>query len=637
MAELRIDLGRNFRLKNMFLCCILKLVKNKLKSRRSKMKKKNVLALILSTAMMISFASCGKNESQSTSTNMVDGKFVPQKDMEITVWSTHGTDYVQPTTQKDNVVEKWLQEQTRVTVKNAYGNGGGTWESMLARMIAGNNFPELVDCGSGQGVAQFKKLEEADMIYELTPEMLQRYAPDVWEKMPENMWEKIKIDGKIYGIPYYFPVDKEIDEQITDEEMEAFNGTVHTEIGQTLWIRDDIAKMLYPEAKTYDEIVAMSNEKNTSVGDELFDIPVNSTDDLVKLLRDIKALELTEDGKTVYSMGFSGKDCWSPFYMFGSVLKGYVGHDYICTWNTETEEIELPLLGETVKEVAKIENTLIREKVIDPESLLNTDAQFNEKLYNGLYAVTALPIYAPSLNANLEESGKSFRYRPLYTNIPAVEGMGITKKPVTWGNAVGILKSVDEKDVPQILNWINTQFTDEWEEVRYWGPESAGLYVDNQDGTRTFKDDRLNQRFIYNNEDSGIPEEECFGLSYNCGKYFIRFKQASGWAPQIYNHVKSYSYHTGSAFQISRSGKYAKEPVVAPPFELWDAAYADIELVNKFWLARSKWEDPFRLTLTAASEKEFESKWQSAVDNMKSIVNLGEMTKQMTERAKTLK
>ena len=371
------------------------------------MKKGNVLALVMSAVMFLGTAGCGEKDVSETAGSFVDGKFVPAKDMEISVWSTQGSDYVQPTAQKDNVVEKWLEEETRVKIKDAYGNGGGNWESMLARMIAGNNFPELVDCGQGQGVAQFKKLEQADMIYELTPELLQTYAPDVWEKVPEGMWDKIKIDGKIYGIPYYFPVDREIDENITDEELEAFNGTVYTEVGQTLWIRDDIAKMLYPDAKTYTEIVKMSDERNAAVGDELFDIPINSTEDLVKLLRDIKALDLKEDGKTVYAMGFSGKDCWSPFYMFGSVLKGYVGHDYICTWNTKTEQIELPLLGETVKEVAKIENQLIRESVIDPESLVNTDAQFNEKLYNGLYAVTALPLYAPSLNANLEESGKS--------------------------------------------------------------------------------------------------------------------------------------------------------------------------------------------------------------------------------------
>ena len=599
------------------------------------MKIRRITAMLLCAALAASVSGCGKQKSEVNG-SFVDGKYVPAKNMEITVWSTQGSDYVQPTVQKDNVVEKWLEETTKVTVKDAYGNGGGTWESMLARMVAGNNFPELVDCGEGQGVAQFKKLAEAKMIYELTPELLEKYAPDVWRKVPSAMWDKIKVDGKIYGIPYYFPVDREIDPEVTDEELEAFNGKVYTEVGQTLWIRDDIAKKLYPNAKTYNELVKMSEEKNEPIGDEMFDIPINSTEDLVKLLEDIKNLDLKENGKTVYAMGFSGKDCWSPLYMFGSVLKGYVGHDYICTWNSDTNRIELPLLGETVKDAAKIENKLIRDRVIDPESLVNTDAQFNEKLYNGLYAVTALPIYAPQLNANLEQNGKSFRYRPLYTNVPAVSGLGTMKKPVTWGNAVGILKTVSEADLPQVLNWINTQFTDEWEEVRYWGPESAGLYEDKADGTRVFKDDRLNKRFIYNSEDSGIAEEDCYGLSYNCGKYFIRFLQASQWHPQIFNHVKSYAYHTGSAFQISRSGKYAKEPVIAPPYELWDAAYADIDLVNEFWTSRSKWEDPFRLTLTATDDADFETKWQTAVDNMKTVVKLDEMTDRMTEKAKEL-
>ena len=33
---------------------------------------------------------------------------------------------------------------------------------------------------------------------------------------------------------------------------------------------------------------------------------------------------------------------------------------------------------------------------------------------------------------------------------------------------------------------MNVQFTEEWEDVRYWGPKEAGLYKENEDGTKSY-------------------------------------------------------------------------------------------------------------------------------------------------------
>ncbi|MBE7040653.1 MAG: hypothetical protein E7400_01655 [Ruminococcaceae bacterium] len=589
------------------------------------------MVLCLSAAIL---AGCGGDKPSNVSE---DGTF--SKRLDLTVWSTQGSDFVAPVTAKDNLVEKWLIDKTNVRIKNAYGNGGGQWESVLARLIAGDNFPELVACGGGQGPVHFGKIAEADKIWELTPEMLKTYAPDIWEKVPAEMWERIKVNGKIYGIPYNFPktADEEFADHLSAYQREDAAMSEAVSVGTDLWIRDDILKMLYPEAKTWDELVALLNEKNEPIGDEIYDVPIESTEDLVKLFRDIKDLNLKVGERPVYAFGYSSVDCWVPYTQLGAQMAGYVGRNYITTWDTEKKEIVLPLLGDTIKEVALTQNRLIREKVFDPESLVIPTAQFKEKLLNGEYAVAVLSSvdHPPYINETLEKAGKPYRYRPLYTNVPAMKGYGPVKTPTTWGSAVGILKTVKEEDIPQVLNWMNIQFTDEWEEVRYWGPKEAGLYKDNEDGTREFLNDELNKKYI-RGESHSLNEEDCYGLYGNAGLFSMSFMVTGKYEPKAYNDVRTFVLVPSAGGRLSADSPLRQKAVEAPPFDAWSAEYAELETVSDFWSSRSQWEDPFKLVLAAESDEEFEKKWNSAVENLKKTTDLDKMAKEMTEIARGL-
>jgi hypothetical protein len=395
--------------------------------------------------------------------------------------------------------------------------------------------------------------------------------------------------------------------------------------------------MLYPDAMSYEEIQRLIDEKGRPVGDEVYDVKIETTEDFVKLMRDIKNLNLKVGNKDVYAFGYAGSDCWVPYAQLGAQMAGYVGHHYISSWNTEKNEMELPLLGDVVKEAALIQNQLLRENVIDQDSLIHSNAQCKEKVMNGQYAIAVLSAldHPPFINQALESAGKDFRYRPLYTKVASQEGYGVVKQPVNWGSTVGILKTVKEGDIPQLLNWMDVQFTDEWEEIRYWGPESAGLYEDKEDGTRYFVNEELTKKFI-TGESTSIDDSECYGLQYNCGPFFLQYQMQSEWNPSFYNKIKAYSILPESGCKISPSSDLVVEPTVAPPMDIWAAEYADIETVQEFWASRSKWEDPFRLVLTATSDEEFEQKWSAAVENMKSVVDTEKMMDEVTAIAKEL-
>jgi len=605
--------------------------------------KKRLTALVLALAMAGTLSACGPKEPTITETE--DG-LVFDKKLELTVWETQGTDYTTPQQPEENVVQDWLIAKTNTEVTSIFGNGGGQWDAKLTKLVAGGNLPDIVHCGAGQGPAHFKKLDELEQLWTLTPEMLQKYAPNAWKRIPQNIWDKMTVDGKILGIPYYIKATEESHPDATPEDV-AFmneskiipNNDMTYVSSQCLWIRDDIAKMFFPEAKTYDELVALMNEKNEPIGDELLDIPVTSTEQYIKLMYDIKALNLKENGKTVYAFGYDGSDNWCALSWLGADMYGYKGHYYTGTWNDKTQRIEIPVVGETIRQAAKTQNQMVLDEVIEMESLAHTSALYKEKVLNGQYAIVPIDLVgsAESVNKQLADMGKTFRYRPFITQVPAMEQYGAYKSESAWGESLCLLKSLSEEELIQALNWIDTQFSDEYEEVLNWGPAEAGLYTENEDGTRTFVDERFNDYFI-NQNTSALDKKETKGLggvlaTRTTGLFSLRIGTWSRWSPSILNRVNSLVPSMASGFKFKQDSPHVTSVKEYPPCQVWDSIYAAVPEVVTFWAERESWENGFKLAL-AADPGEFDAKWDKAVAAVHDLVDVTSMEDQMTEIAK---
>ena len=70
----------------------------------------------------------------------------------------------------------------------------------------------------------------------------------------------------------------------------------------------------------------------------------------------------TKCGKKVYAFGYAGdgNDNWEALVYLGNLMYGSNCHQYTTHWNTATEKIELPLMGDLVKQMAKTQNDLIK-------------------------------------------------------------------------------------------------------------------------------------------------------------------------------------------------------------------------------------------------------------------------------------
>ena len=199
----------------------------------------------------ICFAGCGK-QNEAAMRRDKNGQYQPVNYLNLTVWETQGTDFVPQPVSENDIVAKWLEEKTKVTVKTMYGNGGGQWDVKLTNLLNSDALPHIIHCGAGQGPAHFAKLDQLGKVWELTPEMIQEFAPEVWRKTPKDYWDKIKVNGKILGIPYISPISKEslpdADEDTISFMQEIFTGNktdVTHSSGAVLWIRDDILTVSY--------------------------------------------------------------------------------------------------------------------------------------------------------------------------------------------------------------------------------------------------------------------------------------------------------------------------------------------------------------------------------------------------------
>ena len=590
----------------------------------------------LVTIMVMVSGMCGCQPTKTTDSR--------NKDLELTAWTTNGTDYSPGVKPTENIVEDYLVKKTGVKIINMFGNGGLQWDVKFTQLVVSDNLPQLVQCGSGQGPSQFSKMKESDVLYGLTTEMLQKFAPNMYKRIPVEMWKKFTFsDGKIYGIPSGFEISKKIDPDIPGEiEQYAtpnYNSAMIDKTGG-FWIRDDILKKIYPEAKSYDEIKKLLDSKNRPIGDELMDIPIHTTDEYIDFMRKIRDLKLKENDKTVYPIGLTNGDMWGPMSWFGADMMGYRGHQYMATWDNNKKVIHMPLIEPIVKQAALNINKMVREKIIDPDSLMQTQFQYNEKVLNGQYAVVPSLWMNPfTTNADLEKAGKPFRYRPFYTQIPNQADYPAFSQPPSWTKAVAIFKKNSDSDIEKILKWMDFMFTDEWEDVRYWGPKEAGLYKDLPDGTRQYTDERF-QKFFIHGDSSALQPQEKKGISAGTDPVgylsMMMFQRSPKYYPRFYNKQFKYMLTNESGANFPSDSQYVKNVAAFPPCTMLSSQYASLESVQKFWSARTQWEDPYRVVLVAQSDEQFNQKWEAAEANMRKLFDIDKMMNDMTQVARTL-
>ena len=538
--------------------------------------------------------------------------------IELTWWQGHGTSADTYQKMENDVVTPEVERVTGVSFNNndRIDNGGQSFDVKLSMLLASKDFPNVV-----MNPASVNKLIEADVIYDVKP-YIEKYCPNIMKKYPQSVFQEIydlnKGDSStMYALPV--SVGGDYLDSLEDFDLSRIS-RVGAENYEYVYVRDDILKKIYPQAKTQDEIEKMYLENGKFTLEDIFDVPINSYDDFLEFLSKIRKLDIKEDGKTVYpTYAFTGSDNWPVMQCMWYGLEGMGSStNYMFTyWDRKDQKIQLALTQDFFKDSLTKWNKMVIDDIVSPDSLIDTNDTFKEKLNNGLYAVTS-NMNIPDEGA-LKAAGKNYRYRKVYLNIPMNTEKFVPLRQANFGcSAISVFKTTtSEAELIQFLRYIDFCVSDIGEKLMSWGPRSAGLWEE-KDGKRHFTDSDVENYVVYGEENNAkqynlinitgtIPTGQCMIPQFAYGN-MSKFHPA-----YVYDRKRS-AKDANNAFSVGSVEKAEMAYAVMP--NIW--AFTDrSENAKKAWGNRVNVENALTKILASANDDDFAKNYNEMLDVLK--------------------
>lgn len=581
---------------------------------------KKYLSLFLVVIMMTTLlVACGGNQEETVqigsndvavnelANTVEDSSELPDwtgKKLELRMWYGAGTSSSKRNNKATQDVV--IPEIFRVTgvkfSEDSFDNGGELMDAKISKIIAGNDWPDIV---MNPERAVLDKMIEGDMVYELT-DLIPKYCPNLTALNEKGGDTKIlaseREDGKIYKILTQVPIDYQYPDM--DPTLLARVKNPTDPIGY-VYVRDDILKMLYPNAKTQDEIEALYLEKGQFTKEEILDVTFKSKDEFFDFLYKIKELGVKEGSREVFPFYVAdGIDNWSLLTLMGFLYGQPNTVNYFTYWDKETDRVEYMFKQPFFKDILKDWTKLVQDEIASPDSLIDNRAAFEEKVNNGQYAV----LYGQALpDQNVLNAGnKNFRYRKVYIDIPVNNDKFLFNKTLSEPNNYVILKNkVKEEDLPQVLRFFDFMVSETGQKLACWGPRSAGLFTE-ENGVRRFVDSDLAAEAVYN--EAGDKR-----------KYYNL--DAMAWptypvCPSIHQPKLVYDFEK----KASLANKYFAMGTIEIPDRiesqapnLWAFDAYGIRGATSFWLARQSFEDAIAKIFISKNDEEFEKYYSEMV------------------------
>lgn len=573
--------------------------------------------------------------------------------LEISIWSAAGTDATFGEIRESNVVMKEIERVTGITINvdECFGNGGDNIDAKLPRVIASKDFPTII---YGYDIdSHFQELYDNGYLVDLTPyyedgslEHVTYWLP--LEEMDELIYGNCRNkDGDLFLIPSTFGTESYW--EAAGYYPKEYNAAYYNMYGMTpksgvghntnnaIYVRSDILEALYPDALTFEEIEQIYVKEGSFTEEEIFDIDLNSAEDFYEFLHDVK--ELIKSGEYVGIDGKpvevtygpdSGTDNFQWLTLLPRAIKGWSANtDYFVTSDRTVGDssklLQYAFKTDEYVQFFKELNTLVNEDVISQNSLVDNNATFKEKYNNGHYAVVYGDNYPRPYE--VKDSEGEWSYRPIWINVPTnVDFGGYNSLPRKM--YYGIFKNdLTEEQIEQLVHFIDYMSSAVGQNLRFWGPESAGYFVEDENGNRTYTDEEF-AAFVYEGENSAESE-----LSVDTGIIVAKAtKKPFNLFPMV-DLNQTFSPVYLNAVNMPRQANDAKKyynPGVLEGQSLAEnsvsvksgcEAYSlglKVEGIAEFWTARAGFEDQLKKVLVATPDKfdkELENLFKYAEEN----------------------
>ena len=589
------------------------------------MKKMRKLSILLVMLMIMSVISgCGsekKKEAEFEMTNIVnfndyaDSEEIPDwkgDKVKLVVWgrtnAPNDTNVGKIAT--DDLVTPEILRITGVEFdkENSFDNGGQSFDSRIAKIIAADDYPDMA-----YSIPDISGLVEKGVLYRLD-ELVEKYAPNIYKyfgpssKVYGDAWNmQMEKFGGVYSLSNSantFAIrdmtEKDGAYELTPEQLNSAAGVGNTAHGY-FYMRDDILKKLYPEAHTVAELEEIFKKNGKFTKEEIFDVPINSPQDFIDMLYDIKEMDLREGKDIVYPVfTHNGSDNWPVLSTFAKVM-GY-NANYFSYYDLEDKKIKYTYKEDWFKEILKTWNELVRDDVASKEALVDAAGVFQEKLNSGKYIVTL------ANKPNEAALNGKYHYRKVYVKytynkdkFPAFASDDSNQMRISFFN-----KNLSESQLIQCLRMLDFLASDPGQKLTYWGPKSAGLYTEDENGLLRYTDEELKTTMVKATQDG-------LALKYNLdAAAWPSYPKvvASKYRPAVhYYEVENYE-------KVFTPAYYEKDTtVIGKSADIYGTDFTStIPATKKFWSARQGFESAMVKIFASSNDSEFETNYQSLLD-----------------------
>ncbi len=444
------------------------------------MKKLSVTFLIIMMGCSIIMMSCSSKSGDSNSEETTKPELLEYSVYFGTSGLIEGTDY-----NKNDVITPYVEEKFNIKVSEIIQSTSQMQpKEMLNMLIAAGNVPDVMVAGGDLASYAVSTGLYADLTeYIDGMENMNNY-------FPQDLWYLYENNGKRYQIPHFTPMAT--DPRYAMDPL--FVPYIHS-----TWVREDILDKLGYKFTPLNEIDAKYMAQGKKAPIEAYEIipAIDSPEKFIKLLQDIKALELKEGDREVIPFSTTW---WSSFH-FGAM------YDYGQWRRDENGEVSGFLGTPEAKEFMKSLWTMYQENLIDPTYILQKDDQLQQKIASGLVGAG---FHIPDLNGAINSLAKidesyNIRFIPLPKRHENLGFFDIIQP----GFYRWIIRK-DFEEIERLVQYFDWFFSDEAIELMTWGPESAGLYTE-KDGKRVFVDPQLADSLIGGTPDGKIGPEN-YGL-----------------------------------------------------------------------------------------------------------------------------
>lgn len=538
---------------------------------------------------------------------------------------------------KDDPITKEIKRITGITydADESFDNGGGSYDAVVAKIIASGHFPHIAE-----GVPDPSNFIKEGYLWELS-EYIEKYAPIYYKTFGPSsktlygdLW---KLQMEQYGGIYELAVgsekslydmrDKDGTLDMTDEEIAAVAGMGNPAY-PFVYIRDDVLKMLYPQSHTVAELKEIFKNKGSFTKEEIFDVPIESPDDFVKMLYRIRDMKLNDgNGETYPIYTHTGADNWPVLVHLGAMFQYSVSPfeanvNYFSYYDMNDDTIKPTFKQQWFKNILKLHNKLIRDGVAPQEALIDTNNIFKEKLNNGRYIVT----YGQNCPTEAELNGK-YAYRKVFAKYKTNDKDFLFNAwdYTSWNRLTFFKESLSKEQLIQTLRMIDFMLSDAGQKLVNWGPKSLGLFTEDENGRRLFKDEKIKNEILYSAEYGkdtitplGLTPTWPTRIEFKSGKYSP--------SASYVNEIKTWE-RAFNAVHIERF-KYipSKVPSIFDPTVL-----AKMQNFKRFWDVRNGYEDSLLKIFAAESDEQFEVLYNNMVNYAEKNGLTDETYKEYTE------